>query len=99
MNEIYKDGRNDHSSRRKEMKKKIYLLWAFIFLGFAAIEFPGIFFINRIEPRIFGLPFIYGFTLIVWFFLCIMMYIGYRMKWGHAGKGNENGGKSKNKTA
>lgn len=65
------------------MKKKTILLWSFIILGFAAIEFPGIFFINRIEPLIFGLPFIYGFTLIVWVFLCIMMYIGYRINWGH----------------
>lgn len=74
------------------MKKKTFLLWGLILLGFAAIEFPGIFFINRIEPRIFGLPFIYGFTLIVWFFLCILMYIGYRLKWGHEDKQNANRG-------
>lgn len=64
------------------MKKRIYILWILIFLGFSAIEFPGIFFINRIEPTIFGLPFIYGFTLIVWFYLCILMYAGYKLKWG-----------------
>lgn len=64
------------------MKKKSRLLWGLILLGFAAIEFPGIFFINRAEPLIFGLPFIYGFTLAVWFVLCILMYVGYRMKWG-----------------
>jgi len=63
--------------------KKINVLWFLIIIGFAAIEFPGIFFINRIEPTIFGLPFIYGFTLIVWFYLCILMYVGYRMKWGN----------------
>lgn len=64
------------------MKKLAFLLWGLIFLGFAAIEFPGIFFVNRIDPLIFGFPFIYGFTLIVWFFLCILMYLGYRIQWG-----------------
>jgi predicted membrane protein len=75
------------------MKKKILLLWILIFFCFAAIEFPGIFFINRIEPRLFGLPFIYGFTLIVWFVLCILMYAGYLMKWGYRDKyKNKKGG-------
>lgn len=64
------------------MKKRLVILWSLIIIGFAAIEFPGILLINRIEPRIFGLPFIYGFTLIIWFFLCILMYAGYRMSWG-----------------
>lgn len=72
------------------MKKKILLLWGLIFLCFAAIEFPGIFLINRIEPRILGLPFIYGFTLIVWFLLCILMYAGYRIKWGYQSKAAEH---------
>lgn len=71
------------------MRKKLKLLWIFILIGFAAIEFPGIFFINRIEPMIFGLPFIYGFTLIVWFVLCILMYFGYRMKWGDDNAGSQ----------
>jgi hypothetical protein len=68
------------------MKKKALLLWILIFISFSAIEFPGIFFINRIEPRILGLPFIYGFTLIVWFILCILMYAGYLLKWGYQDK-------------
>lgn len=71
------------------MKKKTWLLWALIILCFASIEFPGIFLINRIEPRILGLPFIYGFTLIVWFILCILMYAGYLMKWGYGDKYKE----------
>ena len=74
------------------MKKKTFLLWGLIFLGFALIEFPGIFFINRVEPRIFGLPFIYAFTLIIWFFLCILMFIGYKIKWGFEDKGNAKRG-------
>lgn len=72
------------------MKKGILVLWILIIVGFSAIEFPGIFFINRIEPTIFGLPFIYGFTLIVWFYLCILMYVGYKMKWGITKDKNTN---------
>jgi hypothetical protein len=68
------------------VKKKTLLLWVLIIFCFASIEFPGIFFINRIEPRILGLPFIYGFTLIVWFILCILMYAGYLLKWGYGDK-------------
>lgn len=64
------------------MKKPMRTVWILIILGFSAIEFPGIYFINRIEPAIFGLPFIYAFTLIVWGVLCILMYIGYRLHWG-----------------
>lgn len=64
------------------MRRKMHLLWVLIIAGFAVIEFPGIFFINRIEPTVFGLPFIYGFTLIMWFYLCVLMFIGYKLKWG-----------------
>jgi len=64
------------------MKKRIVLLWFCIILCFCSIEFPGIFFINRIEPTIFGFPFIYGFTLIIWGVLCFLTYLGYKMNWG-----------------
>lgn len=64
------------------MKKSVIILWILILLALAVIEFPGIFFINRIEPVLFGLPFIYSFTLIIWFLLCILMYIGYKLSWG-----------------
>lgn len=63
-------------------KRRIMILWLLILMGFAVIEFPGIFFINRIEPRLFGLPFIYGFSLVVWAYLCLLMFLGYRMEWG-----------------
>lgn len=58
------------------------LLWGLIILGFAIMEFPGIFFINRVEPMIFGLPFIYGFIIIMWAIMCILFYIGYKTSWG-----------------
>ncbi len=57
-------------------------LWALILIGFAIMQFPGIFFINRIDPMIFGLPFIYGFTIIMWAYMVIIMFIGYKTNWG-----------------
>ncbi len=69
----------------KEIKKKSYLkqfIWISIITGFAIMEFPGIFFINRIEPFIFGLPFIYGFTIIIWIYMCVITFIGYITNWG-----------------
>ena len=58
------------------------ILWAFIIIGFAIIEFPGIYFINRLDPFIFKLPFIYGFTIIMWMFMCIVTFVGYKTNWG-----------------
>jgi hypothetical protein len=51
-------------------------------LGFAVMEFPGIFFINRIDPIIFGMPFIYGFMLLIWLYMCIVLFAAYKMHWG-----------------
>lgn len=68
--------------KNRKKNKRIIILWIAIIVAFATIEFPGIFFINRVRPFIFGLPFIYGFTLIMWFALCLFLLIGYLMKWG-----------------
>ena len=67
---------------KKSFKISIIVLWVLIVISLAALEFPGVFFINRIYPKIFGLPFIYGFPLVIWVFFCILMYVGYRLKWG-----------------
>lgn len=57
-------------------------LWIMIILGFVAIEFPGIFFINRIEPYLLGMPFIYGFVVLIWGYMSILLFIAYKTKWG-----------------
>ncbi len=69
---------------RKHYLSKI--LWALIILGFAAMEFPGVFFFNRIEPMIFGLPFIYGFTILMWIYMIVILYIAYKTNWGRREK-------------
>ncbi|WP_410489338.1 DUF3311 domain-containing protein [Bacillus sp. DTU_2020_1000418_1_SI_GHA_SEK_038] len=65
--------------KRNKVKFRINML---LLGGFALIEFPGIFFINRIEPVIFGMPFIYSFVLIVWVYMCITLFYAYKKNWG-----------------
>lgn len=65
--------------KKNKVKRKI---WVLLLVGFVLIEFPGIFFINRIQPFIFGMPFIYGFVLFVWVYMCIVLFYAFRKKWG-----------------
>ncbi|WP_070160672.1 hypothetical protein [Nesterenkonia sp. PF2B19] len=59
------------------------ILWTCVIFGFAVMEFPGVLFFHDVaEPRIFGMPFIYGFTIIVWALMCVVLFIGYRTHWG-----------------
>lgn len=68
------------------MEKKRYpvrtLLYVLIFIGFLIMEFPGVFFFNKIDPMIFGMPFIYSFNIIMWAIMVVIMFIGYRTNWG-----------------
>ncbi len=65
--------------KKNKVKSRIIIL---LLVGFSLIEFPGIFFINRIEPFIFGMPFIYSFVLIVWAYMCIILFYAYKKNWG-----------------
>ena len=58
------------------------VLWVLIIITFLAMEFPGIYFFNRIEPMLFGLPFIYSFMIILWAVMCTLFLIGYLTNWG-----------------
>lgn len=66
----------------KQRKTKTKLIWVLLIIGFAIMEFPGIYFINRVEPMIFGMPFIYGFILIMWAYMCIVLLYAYQTNWG-----------------
>ena len=57
-------------------------LWILLIIGFAIMEFPGVFFINRIEPFVLGLPFIYGFTIVMWIYMSIVLFVAYKTNWG-----------------
>lgn len=57
-------------------------LFVLIIITFMIMEFPGAFFFNRIDPMLFGLPFIYGFNIIMWAVMCVLFLIGYLTSWG-----------------
>lgn len=58
-------------------------LWTIILVGLAVVQFPGVLFYHDvIEPRIFGMPFIYGFNALVWLILCVVLFIAYKLHWG-----------------
>jgi len=72
------------------MKEKIYpgraALYVLIIVCFSLMELPGVYFFNRIDPFIFGLPFIYGFNIIMWAVMVTLMFIGYITNWGRGAK-------------
>lgn len=67
------------------------LIWFLLILGFAIMEFPGIYFINRVEPMIFGMPFIYSFIIIMWAFMCAVLFYAYKVSWGVKESDDEGG--------
>jgi undecaprenyl pyrophosphate phosphatase UppP len=77
-----------------ESEKKRYplrtLIWVLLVIGFMIMEFPGVFFLNRIEPMIFGMPFIYSFTIIMWAIMCVIVFVGYKTNWGKGASFVEN---------
>lgn len=59
------------------------IIWSLIILGLAALQFPGILFYHDVaEPRILGMPFIYGFNLVIWAVLCVVLFWAYKVRWG-----------------
>ena len=68
---------------RRTPTPKTTLIWAIILTGLAVLQFPGILFYHDVaEPRILGMPFIYGFNLVVWAVMCAVLYWAYRIHWG-----------------
>lgn len=77
--------RKEEKMRPKDAKMsgKAKLFWILMLVGFACMEFPGVFFFQKMsEPYIFGLPFIYGWNLICWAYLVIVIGIAWKSNWG-----------------
>jgi hypothetical protein len=68
-----------NESKRSSLRT---ILWFLIIIGFMIMEYPGVLFFNRVDPMIFGLPFIYGFNIIMWAIMCTLFLIGYLTNWG-----------------
>lgn len=67
--------------------KKI-LLYSLIIIGFIMMESPVIMLANKIEPIIFGVPFLLFWNLIWWFFVTALFLVGYLTNWGSKLKTN-----------
>ena len=68
---------------KRKITTKTKLIWALLLIGFAIMEFPGVFFFkDKVDPFIFGLPFIYGFMLCVWAYMCAVLFYAYKTRWG-----------------
>lgn len=68
-------------SKPKNVRKLI--IWILLAIGFCAVEFPGILLVgDRIYPRIFGLPFLYGYVLCWWIYICLVLIYASRTRWG-----------------
>lgn len=69
-------------SRPHTLKTKV--IWALIITLLALSQFPGVLFFHDVaEPRIFGMPFIYGYIIIIWAVLCGVLLYAYKVRWGH----------------
>lgn len=78
---------------KHKMTTKTKIIWILLLIGFAAMEFPGVFFFkDMVDPFIFGFPFIYGYILCWWAYMAVILLYAYRTDWGHAVK---EGGESK----
>ncbi len=68
---------------RRTTNPRSTAIWVLLLVGFGAMEFPGVlFFANKSEPEILGLPFIYGHMLLWWAYMCVVLLYAYRVHWG-----------------
>lgn len=71
---------------RKRINKRKLLIGILLALGFGAMEFPGILLVmDRVEPFLLGLPFLYGYILCCWAYMCMVFFYAYRTGWGKHG--------------
>lgn len=76
---------------KNKMSGQSKLIWILLLIGLAAMEFPGVFFFqNKVDPFIFGFPFIYGYILCWWAYMCLVLLFAYKTRWGQAkGEGGD----------
>ena len=76
-----------------KMTAKSKLIWVLLLIGFLAMEFPGVFFFQKVsDPFVLGLPFIYGYILCWWAYMVTIMFYAYKTNWGQS---TEEGGGNK----
>ncbi|MDS2173528.1 hypothetical protein Q7C18_12530 [Nesterenkonia sp. CL21] len=69
--------------RTRPYTLKTKVMWTLIITLLALAQFPGVLFFHDVaEPRIFGMPFIYGYIIIIWALLCGVLLWAYLAHWG-----------------
>ncbi|GAB3194543.1 hypothetical protein [Nesterenkonia suensis] len=64
---------------------KTKVIWSLIITFLGLSQFPGVLFFHDVaEPRIFGMPFIYGYIIIIWGLLCSVLLWAHISHWGRA---------------
>ena len=72
--------------RNNKLSGKGVLIRVLLLFGFLCMEFPGVlFFKDMAEPRIFGLPFAYGYMILGWIYMCAILFWAYKCNWGEDG--------------
>ncbi len=80
----------------RKMSKKTLVITILLVIGFAFMEFPGVFFFqSKVEPFIFGLPFIYGYIICWWVYMCAVLFYAYKVNFGFEKVEDEKGGEVK----
>lgn len=68
---------------KNPLNKRKLAIWLHLAIGFGASEFPGILFVgDKIYPRIFGLPFLYGYILCCWLYFFSVLVYACKTRWG-----------------
>ena len=57
-------------------------LYGSMILSFLMLESPAIMLANRIEPMVFGIPFLIVWNLFWWFVLTALFLLAYLTNWG-----------------
>ena len=64
-------------------RRRRILIAVLLLTGFLGLEFPGILFAcDKVQPMIFGLPFLYGYVICGWIYMCCVLFYAYRTGWG-----------------
>ncbi|MDD5986443.1 MAG: hypothetical protein PUC26_01270 [Eubacteriales bacterium] len=85
--------------RKSRISVQGHVIRWLLLIGFLCMEFPGVLFFKDIAgPRIFGLPFAYGFMILGWIYMCVILFWAYKVNWGEikdTGAEENRGGESK----
>ncbi|GAK04208.1 hypothetical protein JCM19037_2593 [Geomicrobium sp. JCM 19037] len=66
-----------------KMPRQRFWLFFVVIVGLAMLQSPLLLLVNRVEPMIFGIPFLIFWIFSWWAFLTIFLFIAYKLNWGY----------------